>query len=230
MGETNFREREIPRRGSKAKDEEKKKRKNNGQLRFCPPPRVEHASRLDQNRNFEALPVYININFQFKYKDTKYKYGRSLCVLTGVQFANKVLTWYFVIGQGVYLAIVNTDFRSFFFLFLLFMGSSWSRLLACKHSWPLLTLTSALLLSTLIIWPNWNWKLSKIIKYITPYIVQWSCQEGWNRNLSNITFAINISCQSLSIWIAHFDPASKCTNIERLGPRPDTNTKHKSKW
>ena len=50
LGETNFRTREIPRSGSKAKDGEKKRKKrrandgnNNGQLRNATPPRVAQA-------------------------------------------------------------------------------------------------------------------------------------------------------------------------------------------
>ena len=52
LGETNFRPREFPRSGSKAKDVEEEERKkerrakvgnNNGQLRIATPPRVAHA-------------------------------------------------------------------------------------------------------------------------------------------------------------------------------------------
>ena len=51
MGETKFQPWEFPRSGPKAEEvEERKKEKwqNNGQLRFCLSPQVEHASHLDQ--------------------------------------------------------------------------------------------------------------------------------------------------------------------------------------
>ena len=46
FGETNFQPREIPRSGSKAKDEKERRPKvgnNNGQLHIATPPRVAHA-------------------------------------------------------------------------------------------------------------------------------------------------------------------------------------------
>ena len=66
LGETNFHTREIPRSGSKAKDGEKREKKerrpkvgnNNGQLRIATPPRVAHAKP----------PGLISANYNIKIK------------------------------------------------------------------------------------------------------------------------------------------------------------------
>ena len=58
LGETNFHAREIPQRGWKAEGVGKRKKKvgeNNGLLRFRPPLREAHASRLDQLILFLSL-------------------------------------------------------------------------------------------------------------------------------------------------------------------------------
>ena len=65
-GGTQLQPRDFPRSGRKAIDVERKKERkkrenmseNNGQLRFCPPPQVEHASCLDQKVYQSKLNFY----------------------------------------------------------------------------------------------------------------------------------------------------------------------------
>ena len=61
-GKQNFSHGSFPEVGEKQKAEKKKKKKvgkNNGQLRFRPPPRAAHASRLDQKQCREEKEMYV---------------------------------------------------------------------------------------------------------------------------------------------------------------------------